>query len=261
MYILKNLAILLLITLLITGSCKNSLIKDLSLTAKEYQKMGMTDQPKLNSTHDYLRVLSTINQLRAGNPLAFPRKHSKKSGAVFSSFINKENLSFADDDGLPLSERALRIQSFSTFQNSLILAYTDNLKSEQYYNEELIDLYVYQLYVRTKMFNLAAKIMNSKEETDISMQPGLTVVLNGYNSLINIILDEQAKTKVYHPGDLERLSMEVSRSIIENIEWIVPAERAKIALKVRCTIEHSTSEYIKNNYHNALKSLNEKVFF
>lgn len=258
MYRLKYSALILLITLLIAGSCQNSSIKDLSLTAKEYQKMGMADQPKLNSTHDYLRVLSTTNMLRAGNPLAFPRKHSKKSSAVFSSFINKENLAFADDERLTLSERALRIQSFSAFQSSLILAYTDNLKSEQYYNEELIDLYVYQLYVRTKMFNLAAKIMNSKEETDISMQPGLTVVLNGYNSLINIILDEQAKTKVYQPEDLERLSMEVSRSIIENIEWIVPAEREKIALKVQSTIEHSDSGYIKNNYSNALKSLTEK---
>ena len=233
-------------------------MEDLSLTAKEYQKMGMPDQPKLNSTHDCLKVLATLNILRARNPLAYPRKHSKKSGAVFSSFINKENLSFADDEGLALRDRALRIQSFSTFQNALVQIYTDKLKSEQYYNEELIDLYIYQLFLRSKMLKLAAKIMNSKEEAVISMQPGLTVVLNGYNSLINIILDEQAKTKVYHPEDLERLSTEVSRSIIENIEWIVPSEREKIALKVQSTIEHSTSGYIKSNYYKALKSLNEK---
>lgn len=255
---LKNSAIILLMTLLISESCKNSSIEDLSLTTKEYQKLGMPDQLILDSDHDCLKVLATLNVLRARNPLAYPRKNSKKSGTVFSSFINKQNLSFADDEGLTLRDRALRIQSFSTFQNGLIQIYTDKLKSEQYYNEELTDLYIYQLFLRSKMLILAAKIMNSKDESDISMQSGLTVVLNGYISLISLILEEQSKTKVYHQEDLERLSMEVSRSIIENIKWIIPAEREKIGFKVQSTIEHSTSGYIKNNYSMALKSLNEK---
>jgi len=257
MYRLKKSAIILLVSVLIGGSCKNSSIKDLSLTTEEYRKMGMPDLAKLNSNHDCLKVLTTLNVLRARNPLAYPRKHSKKSGTVFSSFINKENLSFAGDEGLTLRDRALRIQSFSTFQNALIQIYTDNLKSEQYYNEELIDLYIYQLFVRSKMLILAAKIMNSKEESDISMRSGLIVVLNGYKSLINIILEEQLKTKVYHSEDLERLSMEVSHSLTENIAWIVQSEREEIAVKVQKIIDNSSSDNIKNNYSKALKILND----
>jgi hypothetical protein len=258
MYKLKSSAIILLMTVLISGSCKNSSLEDLSLTTKEYQKMGMPDQLKLSSNHDCLKVLATLNVLRARNPLAYPRKHSKKSGTVFSSFINKENLSFADDEGLALRDRALRIQSFSTFQNALIQIYTDKLKPEQYYNEELIDFYIYQLFLRSKMLKLAAKIMNSKDESDVSMQSGLTVVLNSYISLINLILEEQSKTKVYHHEDLERLSMEVSQSLIKNIEWIEQSEREEIAVKVQRTIENSTSGNIKNNYYKALMLLNEK---
>lgn len=257
MYRLKNSAFILLMTLLFSGSCKNSSTKDLSLTTKEYQKMGMPDLPELNSNHDCLKVLTTLNVLRARNPLGYPRKHSIKSGTVFSSFINKENLSFAEDEGLTLRERALRIQSFSTFQNALIQIYTDKLKSEQYYNEELIDLYIYQLFVRSTMLKLAAKIMNSKEESDISMQSGLTVVLNGYKSLINMILEEQEKTSVFNREDLERLSMAVSQSLIENIGWIVQSEREEIAAKVQGIIENSTSDNIKNNYSTVLKTLND----
>ena len=90
------------------------------------------------------------------------------------------------------------------------------------------------------------------------MQSGLTVVLNSYISLINLILEEQSKTKVYNHEDLERLSMEVSQSLIKNIEWIEQSEREEIAVKVQRTIENSTSGNIKNNYYKALMLLNEK---
>jgi hypothetical protein len=99
--------------------------------------------------------------------------------------------------------------------------------------------------------------MNSKEESDISMQSGLTVVLNGYKSLINIILEEQKKMNVYNREDLERLSMAVSQSLIENIGWIVQSEREEIAAKVQGIIENSTSDNIKNNYSTVLKTLND----
>ncbi len=107
------------------------------------------------------------------------------------------------------------------------------------------------------MLKLAAKIMNSKEESDISMQSGLNVVLNGYKSLINIILEEQKKMNVYNREDLERLSMAVSQSLIENIGWIVQSEREEIAAKVQGIIENSTSDNIKNNYSTVLKTLND----
>jgi hypothetical protein len=62
---------------------------------------------------------------------------------------------------------------------------------------------------------------------------------------------------VYNREDLERLSMAVSQSLIENIGWIVQSEREEIAAKVQGIIENSTSDNIKNNYSTVLKTLND----
>jgi hypothetical protein len=254
MYMLKNSLIILILILLINVSCIKS-EKDLSLTAAEYHKMGIPDQNKLSSNQDYLKVLTTLNRIKIKDPLSFPRKHSKKSGDVFKCLINKENLSFVNDTTISLHDRALQIQFLSSLQNTELQLYTDKLKSEQYYNEELIDLYIYTLFVRKKMFELAGKINNSKAESDISMQAGQLVVVNGYMTMIISILEEQVKSRGYLRKDLDRLSMEVSESIIENLNWIEPADRQKISIELKNTIEQSPSNYVKDNYRKVLKAL------
>lgn len=217
--------------------------------------MGMPDQNKLSSKYDYIKVTSTLFNLRKNNPFSYPRKYSRKSGTVFSCLVNKENLSFVNDTTLSLHDRALQIQSLSSLQNTEIQIYRDNLKSEQYYYEELIDFYIYGLLIREKMFELAGKINNSKSESDISMQSGQKVVINGYVTMIIAILREQVKSGVYSNKDLDRLNLEASRSLIENIHWFGPDDRQKISTEMQKTIEKSHSDNIKKNYSKALKVL------
>ena len=257
MYRLKNSLIILILGMLIIGSCKNSSKKDLSLTAKEYQKLGMPDHNKIWTNDDYIIANITLSSLKLNNPLSFPRKHSQKSEALFSRFVNKENLSFVNDTSLSLRYRAFQIQHFPRFQSELSNLYTYNLKDGQYYYEELIDTYIFGLIIHEKMLELAGKIMNSKEESDISIQSGLKTVLYNYLKMIYIILGEQVKSKVYRDKDLDRLSMEVSRSLIDNLEWIEPAVRQKIAVQMQSVIEKSPSDYIKTNYIKTLKILND----
>jgi hypothetical protein len=256
MYKLKNSLIILFLIMLINGSCKNISKKDLSLTAKEYQKLGMPDPNKSWSIKDCIDAHITLSNLRTYDPLSLPRKHSKKSGAVFSRIVNKENLSFANDTTIPLSVKAILIQDFQGHQKGLSRLYTDNLKTEQYYDEELIDLYIFGLFVYEKMLELAGKIMNSQEQADLNMQPGLKAVIYNYLNMINMILAEQVKSRVYRTKDLDRLSMEVLRSLIKNREWIEPVDRQKITIQIQNVIEKSPSNHIKNNYRKTLKVLN-----
>jgi hypothetical protein len=256
MYKLKSTLLIFSLLILVNGSCKKIFRKDHSLTPEEYYKLGMPDQNKLSSNQDYVKVISVLYKLRNKNPLSYPRKHSKRSGAVFSCLINKENLSFANDTTLSLRDRALQIQSLSSLQGSEIQIYTDNLKSEQYYNEELIDLYIYGLYIREKMFELAGRINNSKSEADIAMKPGSGMVVNGYLSMVSLILAEQVRSRIYSTRDLKRLSLEVSKSLIENQQWFESADKQKISGEIQRVIGKSPSGYIKNNYQKAIKVLN-----
>jgi hypothetical protein len=258
MNILKNSLIFLSLIILINGSCKKQSGKDLSLTVKEYQKRGMPDHKKLWSDEDYIKALTTLSNLRISNQLSFPKKHSRKSGAVFERLVDDKNLSFVNDKTLSLSDKAHKIQYFAGFQNDLRRMYTDELKSEQYYGKELIYIYVYGLFIYKKMFDVAGEIMKSNEESVVSMKSGLKAVQFGYVRLITIIIGEQGKSRIYQAKDLETLSMEASNSLIENLEWIEPSDRQIITSLIQSSIGIFPSEYIKDNYRKALQELGNK---
>jgi hypothetical protein len=256
MYRLRNFSTILILVMITGVSCKNS-EKDLSLSVKEYQTFGMPDQKKLSSINDYGKVISALNQLKIRDPFSLPKKNSRKSGSVFNSFVNKENLAFVNDESLSLSDRAYQVQYYSSFQNALIPIYTDNVRNEQYFNKELIEFFVHGLYVHKKMFELAGKINNSKAEADISMQPGLKAVIIGYVSVIRAAFREQVKSTVYSAKDLDRLSVELSNSITENLKLIEPADRQQISIEIQNTIDKSPSAIVKKNFSNVQKLLKE----
>jgi hypothetical protein len=252
---MKNTLIISILILSLNLSCNKIVKKDLSLTPEEYHRMGMPDQKILSSNNDYMRTISVLYRLKSRTPLSYPRKHSKKSGAVFACLINKDNLSFVNDTTLSLHDRAMRIQSLSTLQNTELQTYTDNLNSEQYYNEELIDIYIYGLFVYEKMFELAGKINNSKEEADIAMQSGSRMVVNGYLNMITRVFAEQVKSGIYSRRDLERLSIEVSGSLIKNQHWFESIDNQKISGEIQKVIEKSPFGNVKNNYQKVIRAL------
>jgi hypothetical protein len=254
---MKNSFILLILIMLISGSCKNSLKNDHSLTVKEYEKMGMPDLKKLWSSKAYTQVFAVLSKVKMNDPLTYPRKNSRKSGDVFSRFINKENLSFLNDPTISLRDKAFEMQSFSSVQNTLTQKYTDDFRVEQYYNVELIETYIFGLYVHEKMLDLAGEIMNSNDDYLSNMKAGIKIVLNGYVQMTIFMMGEQVKSNVYQIKDLEKLSTEVSHSLIKNMKSIEPENRQKIAPHLNDVIEKSPSDYIKKNYQQVLKMLND----
>jgi hypothetical protein len=257
MYRLRFFLVILILGILISESCKNLLINDLSLTPEEYQKLGMPDHKNVWRFDDYFKSNITLGSIKINNHLTFPRKESKKSGVVFSRFVNKENLAFVNDTTLPLHSRAYLIQQFARYPGQLYQLYADSSKKKQYYHHELIDIDIFILFVNEQKLMLAFQIMNSNDEADISLQYGLKTVKYNYLKIIERLLAEQVKSKVFTIKDLNRLSTEVSRSLQENNKWFLPADRITIGSEILAVIEKSPSHYCKNNYNKILKILNE----
>jgi hypothetical protein len=243
--------------ILISESCKNLLKNDHSLTPEEYQKLGMPDHKNVWRFDDYYKSNITLGSLKINNLLSFPRKESKRSGAVFSRFVNKDNLAFVNDTTLPLHSRAYLIQQFARFPNQLYQLYTDSSKEKQYYNDELIDIDIFILFVNEQKLMLAFQIMNSNDEADISLQYGLKTVKYNYLKTIEKLLAEQVKSNVFSVRDLNRLSTEISRSLQENHKWFLPADRITIGSEILAVIDKSPSNRCKNNYSKILKILND----
>jgi hypothetical protein len=240
---------------LLTVSCHKSMKQDLSLTPKEYLKLGMPDPSKSWTIYDCVYANLTLSSLHRINPLFLPRKNSKKSAAYFNKLIDKKNLSFVNDTAFPLRNRAFLIQHFQKLQNELRNLYTDKTKEEQYYNEELIDMYIFGLFLQENMLVLSEKIMNSKLESDIEIQYGQKTVLNNYVRMISMLLGEQLKSRVYSRNDLDRLSEEISHSVIKNVKWLTPENKEKIKIQIQDAFDKSTSGFAKNNYRKALEEM------
>lgn len=254
---MRNFLIFLILVMLTIASCKRFAQKDYSLTVQEYMEKGMPDPYKTWSVNNYFRAQITLGTLKIYNPNSLPRKHSKKSGVVFSRIINKEILLFFDDPALPLASRAMEIMQFARLQNDLIGMYSYLSDSVKYYTEELPDIYIFTLSVQDKKLEIAGKIMNSTEARDIEFQSGLPTVVYNYLNIIKIILGEQVKSDLYNPEDLERLSQEVSRSLEKNYKFILPADRGTLTAQIKNTIEQSVAGPIKENYTRTLVLLNE----
>jgi len=252
---LKNTLVILFLIILVNGSCKRESTNDLSLNSEEYSKLGMPDHNKIWINHDYSNANMTLSTIRINYPLSLPRKLSKKSGALFSRFINQENLSFVNDTTFPLHIRAYRIQSFESLQSEMGQIYSVEVNEEKYYNEEFIDLKIFGLFVHEKMLELAWAIMDSDDESDMGMQSGMQAVKYNYLKLIIRLLEEQDKLKEYPANGLDRLSNAVSVSIIKNQGWFLPDERKTIISQIEAAIEKSPTDYIKNNLIKTLKIL------
>jgi hypothetical protein len=256
---MRNFLVFLILVMLTVGSCKRFSKKDYSLTVQEYMAKGMPDPETSWSVNNYFKAHITLGTLKIYNPKSLPRKQSRKSGAVFSRIVNKEILKFFDDPGLPLASRAMEIMQFARLQNDLIGMYSYLSDSVKYYTEELPDIYIFALGVQDKKLEIAGKIMNSSEQRDIEFQSGLPTVVYNYLNIIKVILGEQVKSKLYHLEDLERLSLEVSRSLDQNHKFILPADREALTTQIKNTIEESPSIPIKENYIRTLRVLNEGI--
>lgn len=248
----RNIYLLLFALFLLSTSCSKKSEKDLSLTLKEYRTLGVPDHNKQWSQDDYLDAFIALNKLKLTKPSCLPRKNSKRSGELFYRMISEENLSFLQVDTTSFAEKAYQIQYYSSIQNELVKLYTIVLREDQYYYQELIDLYIFGLVVTQKKLDLANRISNSKDEADKKLQYGLYSVQLGYMEMIIYILENQNISISYSDKDHERISESVVESINENKEWMSNKDADIIKQKLQMVIDNTTSEITRGYYRKLL---------
>jgi hypothetical protein len=241
--------------ILMSQSCVDLFKKDLSFTKKEYKKLGMPDCAKIWSKEEYAMALSALRNLKLYNPLLMPRKNSRKSGDIFKRLLSEENISFLQDSTLSLADKAFKVQSFSSYQKGLIFLYSVGIKDDKYYNKELIDIYIFGLFVYKNMLELADKISNSDDMMSIELNPGRSFVSQSYLDLIFTITEEQVKADKYSKKDLNRLSKQLLQSLSGNWKWIDQSDREQIKKRMKRIIKNPPSDKIKASYQDALETL------
>lgn len=236
-------------------SCTNSSDKDSSLSLEEYQMMGLPNHSGIWSYEDYKEACAVLSNIKALKPFSLPKKESKKSGEIFYRMINPENLLFLQTDSLSLKEKAYLIQKYIDIQGCFVTAYTDLDNKEQFYNRELIDLYIFGLTIAQDMLDLGNLINESVENKDIEMQYGFRSIQNMYLTMVLYILENQQKSYFFEIKDLERLSDFLYNSVLINRDWMEDAAVKNIKLKVQKIIDNTSSEEIKGKYSKLINIL------
>ena len=244
------LTLTLLITLLF--SCRKAEKDDFSLTISEYRELGLPEYNKIWTQDDYIDAFIVLNKLKLTNPSGLPKKNSKKSDVYFDRMTSEENFSFIKADTLSLSEKAFEIQNYSSIINELIGLYTNVLTKDQFYHEELVELYIFGLDVTQKKLDVAHKIMSSDNTDDKRLQYGYYSVQLGYLEMVLYILDNQNASSSYSDIEHQRLSEKIAESISQNKVWMRPQDADRIKQKLQFVVNNTTSEKTRDIYQKLL---------
>lgn len=252
---MKNTYIIFLILLLIVFSCGKLANQDQSLTTDEYNNLGMPDYSGAWTFEDYKNACKVLDDIKNTKPLSLPIKNSDRSEMYFDRIINLDNLDFLLDENLTSKQKAYKIQTYIDIHSLLIRLYTDINNTEQYYNNELIDLYIFGLTITQNMLDLGNQINESIDENDIKMQSGFRSIQYMYITMVLFVLESQEKVSSFETTDLERLSDFVSSSVLLNKDWMEPSAAKDVKLQLQKVIDNASSEHVMEKYTNLIESM------
>lgn len=250
----KHTFITISLVLLIFG-CKAQEKEDVSLSVNEYEKYGMPTTRKIWISDDYDKTIVLLNEIKKGNFKSLPRANSEKSKPYFDRIISEENLSFIEDTTITLQKKAFLIQSFAVTYGKLIYLYYQENSKTQYYNEELINIYIFGLKLTDKLFDFANLNLKSTKEPNAQMKAGIENMSSGYYKTILTYLDLLVQNDVYQTKDLEKFSIELKINLNRNINWLNSERRGQIKEKLNQTKNLSGSKIVKDNQNAILKLL------
>jgi len=241
-------SILFTLIILVFVACGEKQGEDQSLRPEEYSNIGMPDPSRIWTYEDYENACVILDNLKTMCPYSLPRYRSARSGEYFSRIVEPENLSFVQDDTIPLHDRAYRIQEYMDIQGYLITIYTTMDTARQMYNSELIELYIFGITIAQNMLDLGQMINESVDENDMQMQYAFQSIQNMYIRTVLFVLENQSKANFFKEEDLARLSQFISESILLNEDWIVPEAMEEIKQRIRRIADDTSSERIRDAY-------------
>ncbi len=245
---MKNYVLLILILSVSLNSCKKANDTDHSLTLVEYKELGMPDYNSVWSMQDYSNAFYVLNTLKYENAKALPSRESERSKVLFSRMISIDNLSFLQDETLPLYAKAELIKWFVNTLMELKVAYTTIGSNTQYYIRELIDIDIFRVSVAQKMLELGNEINESEDPSDVDMQSDYPAIQLMYLNILTELFELQQYTSFYPEQTLELLSDSLSASVKRNMLWFDEDASALIEQAMLDVIESTSSRKIKSDY-------------
>jgi hypothetical protein len=169
--------------------------------------------------------------------------------------INLENLSFLQDEILPLHEKAQIIMWWFDIYHGLNIVYTDFRMKRQYYIRELADIDIFGIRIAQQMLDLGNEINESDDPSDVAMQSDYPAIQKMYLNLLAELFEKQQHTSKYPEQTLELLSDSLSNSVRRNMGWFDEDASEKIKQEILTVIDSTSSRKIRNGYRELIEIL------
>lgn len=252
---MRNYLLVILGLTVFLSSCNKQNDSDHSYTLEEYKKLGMPDYDTVWNIEDYETAFFVLKTLKYGKPLDLPAKDSEKSGLLFSRMVNIENLSFLEDDSLPLYEKAQLIKWYFDIYPGLMDVYTSMVMEQQYYIRELVEIDIFAVKMAQEMLDLGNKINASDHPEDVDMQSDYPSIQQMYLNLLGGLLAKQQHASQYPEQTLEFFSENLSSSLIRNMHWFDEDASEGIKQALLAVVDATSSRKIKNDYSELIESI------
>lgn len=252
---MRNNLFLSLIVLIALCSCNNPGDPDHSLNLEEYQERGIPHYDSVWNMEDYSTAFFVLNTIKYENPKALPVRMSEKSGLLFSRMISIDNLSFLQDEALPLWAKADMIKWFVNTLMELKVAYTTIGAEEQYYVRELVDIDLFRVSVAHKMLDLGQQINESDDPSDMAMASDYPHIQHMYLDILMELFELQQQESLIPQETLELLADSLYASVKQNMHWFDEGASESIRQAMNSVIAASSSSEIKNTYSELAESL------
>ncbi|MCK5368931.1 MAG: hypothetical protein KAQ62_10275, partial [Cyclobacteriaceae bacterium] len=143
---------------------------------------------------------------------------------------------------------------YASLPNALIGIYSNGLNKDDYYHQELVEFYIFGLWVTQKKLDLANRIMKSEDPNVKNLQRGLVSVQRGYMEMALYVLENQNNSTVFTEKDLERLSNYVSKSLTINKVWMKSTDAEDVIKKLELVTKNTSSQIVRHNYQKVIDS-------
>ena len=169
--------------------------------------------------------------------------------------VTIENLSFLQDETVPLHEKAHIIMEYLNIYSDFRDVYTNLQMKKQYYTRELVDIDIFVIRITQKMLDLGSEINESEDPSDVAMQSGFSSIQKMYLMYLTDVLEKQQHTSQYPEKTLELLSDSLSNAIRRNMEWFDEVDSEKVKQGMNAVIDSTSSRKIRDDYRALIEIL------
>jgi hypothetical protein len=238
-----------LIGLLIWSCSCNS--KDPRLTTSDYFELGFPAIDSAWGMANYQKCVETLMNIKADNSRSLPTLKDERSAGLFQRIVSTQNIDRLYQEQ---ADGKIRLRDFADVFQEVVLLYVSEKDAQNYYHEELAELFVFQIKQSDRM------LTNIKNRSDLDFSDGegkqlLDRIINGHKAQVIGFMDAEIDDITFNETDLIKLSTAISDSIINAWGFFDDKSKEEIVSKIRETIEKAPSPSLREQYSGLLEKL------